>query len=214
MTLGFLVKLTDTPDSINPRDLEAPRRNGVTERAIVDAIYICVGFNIINRIADALDFKTPPAYVFAKGTKFMRTFGYKMMSGSWLGINGSHSAIHASEDASQESGQSLIDPYDSMMRQLKDAVFCGPGTLAATLRTAAGSGAEISGALGPYVRKVVQRDYQGMDENIVELRLEGYSDDQIFEATVSAALGAGVGRLKIALTALRHSYNISLGSAA
>jgi hypothetical protein len=135
----------------------------------------------------------------------MRMFGYKIMSGSWLGSEDNHPAFHANDDASPQSNQ-LVDPYDSLMRQLKKAVFFGPGTLDATLRKAAGSGAEIRGALGSYVRMVAQRDYQGIDENLVDLRLEGYSDDQIFEATVGAALGAGVGRLKIALTALKHSH--------
>lgn len=205
MTLGFLEKLTNTPDSIRPPDLGALRRNRVNESAILDAIYICVGFNIINRIADAMDFKIPPKYVFERGTKFMRKFGYKMMSGSGLGNNGRHPSVRMKENASLRSGQSVIDPYNSMMRRLRDTVFAGPGTLDAALRKAAGAGAEIVGALGPYVRKVAQRDYEGIDRNIVDLRLEGYSDDQIFEATVSAALGAGVHRLEIALAALRES---------
>jgi alkylhydroperoxidase/carboxymuconolactone decarboxylase family protein YurZ len=140
----------------------------------------------------------------------MRKFGYKMMSGSWLGSNGSHPAFRAKRDASAQSSQSLVDPYNSMMTRLKNDVFFGPGTLDATLRQAAGSGDEIPGALGPYVRMVAKRDYQGIDKSMVDLRLEGYSDDQIFEATVSAALGAGNRRLKMALDALRHSHNMSI----
>jgi hypothetical protein len=205
VTLDFLAKLTDAPDHISSRDLVPMRRNGVTERAVVDAIYICVGFNIINRIADALDFKTPPAYVFGRGTKFMRIFGYRMMSGSWLGSNGSHPALRTNDDTAPRSNQ-LVDPYDNMMTQLKHAVFFGPGTLDVALRKAVGSGAEMPSVLGLYVSKVAQRDYEGMDKNILDLRRDGLSDDQIFEATVSASLGAGVRRLEMALTALKYSH--------
>ena len=58
--LGFVVKLTDAPERVGPYDLASLQKLGVTERAIIDATYICVGFNIINRIADAMNFKLPP----------------------------------------------------------------------------------------------------------------------------------------------------------
>lgn len=74
---------------------------------------------------------------------------------------------------------------------------------------AASGGIQISGALGRYVRKVKQRDYRGIDNSIADLRSEGYSDDQIFEVTVSAAVGAGVWRLQLALKALRESLGTS-----
>ena len=189
--LGFLVKLTDTPERIGAYDVALLREQGITDRAIVDATYICIGFNIINRIADAVGFKLPPAGVFTRGTWFMRRFGYQLMSGTWPGNNG------------YQSVSSSSDPYDNM-RRLQDAVFSGPGTLDATLRQAAGSGAQLPGALGRYVSKVAQRDYKGIDIYLAALRSEGYSEDQIFEATVSSAVGAGVWRLQVALQAL-HS---------
>jgi len=201
--LGFLVKLTDAPERIGPYDLASLRKLGVTERAIIDATYICMGFNIINRIADAMDFKLPPAGVFARGAWSMRKFGYRMMSGSWPGNNAS--CIHSNKDVSTLSSQSIMDPYEGMMRRLQDAVFLSPGTLDSAVRQAAGEGAPMPGALGQYMRKVEQRDYKAIHNCIEDLRSECYSDDQIFEATVSAALGAGVKRLQLALNALRES---------
>lgn len=191
--LGFVVKLTDSPERVGPYDLASLRKLGVTERAIIDATYICMGFNIINRIADAMDFKLPPEGVFASGAWSMRKFGYRLMSGTWPGNNGRSSR-----------GQLLIDPYEGMMKRLHDAVLSGPGTLDSAVRQAAGMDAPIAGALGRYVKKVKQRDYQGIDNCIADLRSEGYSNDQIFEATVSASLGAGVMRLQLTLKALRE----------
>lgn len=187
------MKLTDTPERISAYDVALLREQGITDRAIVDATYICVGFNIINRIADAVGFELPPAGVFTRGTWFMRKFGYRLMSGTWPGRN--RSDVRDSEDVSSSN-----DPY-GMMRRLQTAVFSGPGTLDAAVRKAAGSGAQISGTLGQYVRKVEQRDYKGIDILLVGLRSEGYSEDQVFEATVSAAAGAGVWRLEVVLNA-------------
>jgi alkylhydroperoxidase family enzyme len=193
--LGFVVKLTKTPEHIGPRDVASLQEQGITERAIIDAAYICMGFNVINRIADAMNFNLPPAGVFDRGAWFMRRFGYRLMSGSWTSNN--RGRVPSNE----------IDPYDAMMRRLQDAVFSGPGTLDATVRQAIGAGTQVSGVLGQYVSKVAQRDYRGIGNCIADLRLEGYSDDQIFEATVSAALGAGVKRLQLVLQALRGSVS-------
>ena len=185
--------MTDAPERIGAYDVALLREQGISDRAIVDATYICVGFNIINRIADAVGFELPPPGVFTRGTWFMRRFGYRLMSGTWPGKNGSEVG---SNDVSSSS-----DPY-GMMRRLQAAVFSGPGTLDAALRKAAGSGTQISGTLGQYVRKVAQRDYKGIDILLAASRSEGYSEDQIFEATVSAAVGAGVWRLEVTLNAL------------
>ena len=201
--LGFLVKLTDAPERIGPYDVAALRELGVTERAIIDATYICMGFNVINRIADAMDFKLPPAGVFSSGAWWMRRFGYRMMSGSWSRNNSDN--VRLNEAASLPRGQSVKDPYEDMIRRLTNAVFSGPGTLDSALRQAAGSGAQIPGALAGYVRKVQKKDYKGIDNCIADLRSEGFSDDQVFEATVSAALGAGVMRLQLTFKALRES---------
>jgi hypothetical protein len=196
--LGFIVQLTDAPERTGPHDVAALRELGVTDRAIIDATYICIGFNIINRIADAMDFKVPQTTVFVRGAWFMRRFGYRLMSGSFAKENGGH--LH--RDVGSSNGQSSIDPYEIMMRRLQDSVFCGPGTLDASLRQAIGEGNPIGGTVGRYVSKVAQRDYKGLDKCISDLRSEDYSEDQIFEMTVSAALAAGVRRLQSVLNAI------------
>ena len=187
--LGFIVQLTDAPERTGPHDIAALRALGITDRAIVDATYICVGFNIINRIADAMDFEVPQTTLFVRGAWFRRRFGYNLMSGSFA-------PFRFNED------DTSIDPYESMMRRLHDSVFFGPGTLDASVRQAIGAGVEIDGALGQYVSKVAQRDYKRLDKSISDLRSEGYSDDQIFEATVSAASRAGLERLRTVLNAM------------
>lgn len=192
--LAFIEQLTNAPERIGPHDIAVLRKLGVTDRAIIDATYICIGFNMINRIADTMDFEVPQPTVFVKGAWFMRRFGYRPMSGSWW-----------PERTSPPLPAS--DPYGHMMKRLTDAVFSGPGTLEATVRQACGSGTQIGGTLGRYVNKVAQRDYKNIDACIADLRSKGYSDDQIFEATVSAAVGAGVKRLQLALQSFHGSWS-------
>jgi alkylhydroperoxidase family enzyme len=54
-----------------------------------------------------------------------------------------------------------------------------------------------------YTTKVAQHAYRVGDRDIEALREAGYSEDAIFEMTLSAALGAGIARLEIGLSALR-----------
>ncbi len=59
MTLGFLEKVTLAPAEIGPEDVAPLRAAGVSEQAIEDALVVCALFNIIDRLADALDVTIP-----------------------------------------------------------------------------------------------------------------------------------------------------------
>ena len=65
-TLGFLEKLTLAPGKVGQDDIVPVRAAGVSDQAIEDAIYVCVYFNIIDRIADSLDFEVFSAETFAQ----------------------------------------------------------------------------------------------------------------------------------------------------
>jgi alkylhydroperoxidase family enzyme len=96
-----------------------------------------------------------------------------------------------------------FDPYDRKLRRLQNAVLSGPGSLLPAIRQTISEGRELSGALGAYVKKVAEHAYLVTDDDIAQLHRAHYTDDQIFEATVSAALGAGLLRLQCVLRALR-----------
>ncbi len=78
----------------------------------------------------------------------------------------------------------------------------GPGVLDPAVRKVASVAGELPGVPGSYVKKVWQRAHEITSEDVAALRQIGYSEDQIFELTVSAALGAGLARLQSALSAL------------
>jgi alkylhydroperoxidase family enzyme len=74
----------------------------------------------------------------------------------------------------------------------------------AVLARAAGRGREdLPAELAAYVDTVAQHAYRVTDEHLGRLRQAGHSDDALFELTVSAALGAALGRLERGLAALR-----------
>jgi alkylhydroperoxidase family enzyme len=76
--LGFLEKLTLSPEEVTPDDVDAVRAKGVGDEAIEDAVYICVLFNMIDRIAGALGFEVPGPEAFAKSGRMLLRHGYEL----------------------------------------------------------------------------------------------------------------------------------------
>lgn len=66
VTLGFLEKLTMAPGDVGPADVEPLRASGLSDEAIEDAILVCALFNVIDRVADALDFEVPETQATAR----------------------------------------------------------------------------------------------------------------------------------------------------
>lgn len=62
---------------------------------------------------------------------------------------------------------------------------------------------EVPETLVPFVEKIAHHAYRVTDADLEALKQAGYSEDAIFELTLSAALGAGLLRLDRGLSALR-----------
>lgn len=107
-----------------------------------------------------------------------------------------------------------MNRYQEFMTQLIAAVYQSKGVTEQSLRTevksavAPGSDQLEKGdtpvpvALRPYLNKVGRFAYKVTDRDIKTLQALGYSEEAIFELTVSAAVGAGLGRLQQGLAAL------------
>lgn len=204
-TLGFLEKLTVFPREIDSKDIAELRRTGLTDRAILDATYVCVGFNIIGRIANALGFDIPSEELFSRAAKLLRVFGYKRLSGFWTNKRTRRNVSPEYDYASARS----FDPYAMKMTRLHHAVTSSPASLSNAVRQTITAGRNVPGLLGSYVRKVAEHAYEITDEDIASLHAAGNTDDEIFEATVSAALGAGLFRLNCVLRALVATQSTS-----
>jgi len=53
--IPLLERLTKTPESFGPADIDAARKAGVPDEAIVDALHVSFLFNTVNRMANAFD---------------------------------------------------------------------------------------------------------------------------------------------------------------
>lgn len=75
--------------------------------------------------------------------------------------------------------------------RLAASVIAGPGRLSTEWRRAAHSGATgLPKALEDYAEKLRTRAYAVTDQDLQALRSAGLDDEQIYELTVAAALGA------------------------
>jgi uncharacterized peroxidase-related enzyme len=75
-TLGFLAKLTLEPEAVTRVDADAVRAAGVSDEAIADAVHVAALFNVIDRIADTLDFHVPGPQAFAAAAPRFLHEGY------------------------------------------------------------------------------------------------------------------------------------------
>ena len=75
-------------------------------------------------------------------------------------------------------------------------------SLVARLRQAAQPNREAPPELAPYLEKVRENAYKVTDEDIQALKHAGYSEEVIFEQTVSVAVAAGLKRLEAGLRVL------------
>ncbi len=108
--------------------------------------------------------------------------------------------------------------YAALTERLVESVLATPGHTPSELRQAVlARAARLSGRTGRgerggdsvpaplagYVDKVALHAYKVTDGDVAALQHAGHADDALFEVTVSAALGAALGRLERGLAALR-----------
>ena len=78
--LGFLEKLTLSPHDVGPADIAPLRSAGLNDRAIEEALYVCFLYNMMDRLADVLDFYVPTREEFARHGRLLYRLGYWMGS--------------------------------------------------------------------------------------------------------------------------------------
>ena len=97
----------------------------------------------------------------------------------------------------------MDDPHAILRDRVLESVLSGPGESDRAIRAAAADGAGLPPDLQTVVEKIHRHAYKVTDEDISRLQAK-YSDDQLFEIIVSAALGASRQRLRAGLAALEE----------
>ena len=93
------------------------------------------------------------------------------------------------------------DPHAVLRDRVLDSVLRGPGETDPELRNAVAERKNVPDELKDLVEKIHRHAYKVTDEDLSRLQTR-YSDDQLFELVVSAALGASRERLLAGLDAL------------
>jgi AhpD family alkylhydroperoxidase len=75
-TLGFLEKLTRTPDEVTAADAKGVLQAGVTSEALTHAVAVATVFGVVTRHADALKFELPSDAEFEKAADLLLKRGY------------------------------------------------------------------------------------------------------------------------------------------
>jgi hypothetical protein len=76
--LGLVKKVVQHPDDVGPDDVEAALDQGVTPDAVVEAITVAFGFDMVNHIADALGFDLLDEKGYGRSAKSLLKHGYRL----------------------------------------------------------------------------------------------------------------------------------------
>ncbi len=99
----------------------------------------------------------------------------------------------------------MDDRHADKRKLLEDCVLRGPGKSAPDLREAAARHSpDLPPELAALIEKVHRHAYQVTDEDLTDLKSR-YSDDQLFEIVVAAAVGAAGQRLAAGWRALEDA---------
>jgi hypothetical protein len=91
---------------------------------------------------------------------------------------------------------------EANLAELVRCVLESPGSTPARLRAAVFGGDDVAPEWSDYVTKVRERSYRVTDEDVARLIAAGHTEDEIFEITIAAALGAAARLLDAGLRAL------------
>jgi AhpD family alkylhydroperoxidase len=174
----FLATVTRTPDRADA--------TGVADlpgHAVLEALRVSLVFSIISRLANAFGFTLREGQLHS-GTRALHRFGYRFPG--FLLADGK-TTVHG--DAAED---------------LRHAVLDAPAITDPALRTAAAAGDPLPEPWQSYATTVRDASYKITDTDIGRLTAAGHTEQEIFEVTVAAAVGAAIRGFDAGRRALGH----------
>ena len=98
-----------------------------------------------------------------------------------------------------------VDKKRAVFQALVDRVLNGEGRASSDLRARAFSNADIPPALQALIGKVATSPAQVTDADFAAARASGFSEDQLFELVICAAVGQSARRYEAGLAALAEA---------
>jgi AhpD family alkylhydroperoxidase len=167
-----------TPDSARPevlqvRDFLLSPGDDVTalpEDAVLEALRVGLVWNVVNRLANAFGFELREGQLHS-GTRALHRFGYRFPA--FLLAGGEHPGG---------------DAVDALRRSVLEA----PAVTPVELRRAAAGDGPLPEEWRTYAETVRDASYRVTDDDVARLVAAGHTEDEIYEVTVAAALGAAL----------------------
>jgi hypothetical protein len=97
------------------------------------------------------------------------------------------------------------DPKRAIQQQLVERILHGPGEAPVQQRARAFDNTELPEPLRPLLDKVAARSAQITDADFAAATAAGFTDDQLFELVVCAAVGASTRQYDAGLAALAEA---------
>jgi hypothetical protein len=136
---------------------------------VLEALRVSLVFNVISRLANAFGFTLREGQLHS-GTRALHRFGYRF-PGFLLADGGT-------------------TRYGDAVENLRHAVLDAPATTDPALRTAAADGGPLPEPWPSYAAAVRDASYKITATDIDRLTAAGPTEEEIFEVTVAAAVGA------------------------
>jgi alkylhydroperoxidase family enzyme len=76
--LALVRKLTLSPEEVRADDIRVTLKAGVSEDGVLDVLYVCFAFNLIDRVSDALGFDLMDEGGYRQAAQALLRFGYKL----------------------------------------------------------------------------------------------------------------------------------------
>ncbi|HEY1573015.1 MAG TPA: hypothetical protein VGG05_16855 [Pseudonocardiaceae bacterium] len=163
---AFLESTIRTPDHVDATGVA-----DLPEDALREALHVTLVWNIVNRLANAFGFVLRDGQLHS-GTRALHRFGYRFPG--FLLADGA-----------------AVDHGD-VVAAMRHAVLVAPATTDPGLRAAAAAGDPLPEPWQSYATAVRDTSYRITDADLDRLTAAGYTEDQIYEVTVAAALGAAL----------------------
>ncbi|WP_329048897.1 hypothetical protein OG738_40060 [Amycolatopsis sp. NBC_01488] len=135
----------------------------VPAHAVLEALNVNLVWNIVNRLANAFGFELLDGQL-KVGAKALHRAGYRF------------------------PGFLLADGPDD----LRESVFEQPAQTSPALRRAAGTGDGLEESWRAYAALVRDASHRVTDDDVRRLLAAGHTEDEVFEVTVAAAVGAAL----------------------
>jgi len=162
----FLDTVNHTPDQVDIAGIAS-----LPEQAVLAALRVNLVWNVVNRLANAFGFELREGQLHS-GTRALHRFGYRFPG--FLLTGGDHT-----------------DRGD-LVENLRHAPLDAPGVTDPALRAAAATGGTLTEPWQSYTATVRDASHKLTDADIDRITAAGTSEDEIFEITVAAAIGAAL----------------------